>query len=625
MMIVKLSTTNRLDFLYLFILFAMTSLYGYFFWDLPLSEDAGYYAFLSKAMLHGMILHNDTPATTNSLLLYLTAGLFKIFGPSKITFRMIYVVGYVLLITSIYKLVSRERSQHEAFIASLLAAILVMIPHIMLDLGRNQIIWCLAMMMIGLYFKLNDRNNFIAGFCFAIAALMRETFLVVLVSMVIILAIKILLNLRNKNRDVFLKVFIHFFTGAVFGLFINVVLLSYYHSWEHYLTDMLTSGVSFRYKHPFAIKHLRNNLHEFHYGFVHYYCPIIMFGILSYFFPAKGYSLINWLKYLFLPIFFIEAVIVNLTQTYSIAPILVVCSILTVYFWSELFKLTLRNLIFKGKSKYYALFFVLLLYSMITFPYYIAQIYSNYHDYYELLEKRHIQVSNWSTERVKKIILNLPKTGNISAGSMYPLLFEISTPVQYNYPYLYDLSAPENLSRPKLAEAQQLAIDRQDPDIIILKGVKDLFYYQLKSVYGYNPIKKHYIIVADFGLSDASTLRPYKNRVLISRRFFHRYFYHDHSFHQQYVDPFIKVTNNNDQAIIARIASDPMSCITGFQLTNGVSQVTFNANDYLTQELFTLILPHSTAIIKKVHSCSQRIKHVSIDIYKTRDYSYSSG
>ncbi len=604
----KLSTSNKnlLNTFYLFVILIITSLYVVLFWNLPLSEDAGYYAFLSKIMSQGAVLHNDIPATTNSLLLYLTTAAFKIFGDTKFIFRMIYALGYLLLIAGVYKLVSKQRSLHEAFIASLLCAVLVMIPHVMLDLGRNQIIWCLAFIVIGFHLKLNLHKNFFSGFCFAISALMRETFLIVLVALSIVLFFQIMINRKNEQRSDLIKEYIYFISGACSGLFINVLLLTYYHSWGSYFIDMLQSGVSFRYKKDALITSVLQNLHQFKYGLRHYYRPFIIFSALSYYyFPKKG-SLIFWVQYFLLPIFFIEAVVINRTQTYSIAPMLLIFAILSSYFFVKVYENILRARI-KLFWKY--LFGVFVICIMILMRPYFYDMYSNYHSYYVLLaltDKK--QTNNWVTDRVENVITALPPTKKMAVNSMYSLLFEINEPIEYGFPYLYDLSAPNNLGRKILAEAQIKAIAQQDIDIVILKDAQK------------TPTKdfKEYITIADFPKSQASTIQPYKNTILLSRQFFKRYFYKTLSFRHHDLNHVIRISNDKSEAMLIRIKTSSIHCLAGLRVKSGLSQISYDPDSYKNAELFSIILPHDTAIIDQGKLCHRENSFIDVDLYKIR-------
>lgn len=596
------------DFMYILILSILTFFYIYSSWHVPFSEDSGYYAFLSKEMLNGMVLHNDVPATTNGLLLYFTAAIFKLFGATKITYRLIYACGYILLISSIYNLVRSSRSRHEAFIASCLCAILITIPSVYLDLGRNAIMWSLAMIFIGFHYKLQHDNHFVLGFLLAIAALIRETFLCVAIAYGVILLIRTIVLSIKENRIIISKALLTFGSGVILGLSINVIILSYYHSWNSYFFDMLHSGVSFRYKHPFALKHIKNQLAELHYGFSHFYSPIILFALFSYLFPTKN-TLINWLKYFFLPLFFIEAIIINRTTAYSIIPMLTVCGILTTYFWFEL----INKVRIEKKYRFYMMMFFVIAYSLSVTPKYINNIYDDFSGFYNISARsKNAETKNWATERVATIISNLPTTPNISTNSMYPLLFEIKASVDYRYPYLFDLSAPDNLSISTLKTAQKSAIFQQIPDILVVKN--DPPYPPIKDE-TQNPIYNRYISIADFNESEETTVTKYTTRVFISNLFFHKNYYLSKPITNAIFYPGMNIPNIESNAIIARVTSTPEYCIKAYQLINGLSQATLHTYDAKSPALYALALPNSVIQIKKMKRCDSKL---NINIYSRK-------
>lgn len=64
-MIGQLGNYKSILLLLILLLFPVINL-----WNLPLSEDTGFYAYLSRAVMHGATLHNDIPVSTNSLAIF---------------------------------------------------------------------------------------------------------------------------------------------------------------------------------------------------------------------------------------------------------------------------------------------------------------------------------------------------------------------------------------------------------------------------------------------------------------------------------------------------------------------------------------------------------------------------
>jgi hypothetical protein len=603
------------DFIYPLLLLGVTILYIYLFWNLPLSEDSGYYAFLSKEMLHGMVLHNETPAMTNSLLLYITSSLFKIFGTTTLTFRMIHAAGYVLLTLSIYALIKKQRSAGEAFAGSLVCAIVIMLPHIMLDLGRNQIIWSLTLIILGMHVKFNYHKNFWFGFCLAIAALMRETFLIVLAAFAAVQLIQVMVESSNRRQH--LHEFFIAMCGAAIGLSINAAILTYNHSWSAYLNDMLHSGVSFRYHHTFAIKHLLKNLRQFSIGFHTYYQPLVWFALMSYFFTAPKSSIINWIKYLLVPIFFIEAIVVNRTQSYSVAPLIVACSILSAYFWAELIKRSYTASPEEKRARY-ACCALIVIVTLATVPTYVINIFNAYYET-GLINYKRINESHWTTERINYFIVHLPVTSQISSNAMYPTLFELPSVIEYHYPYTYDLSAPANLARPIIGIDQKANIMEQGPDVVILKAMAETNYYTPINELPPYPLNDHYLIIANFDPSEAFIMTTYKNRILISRRYFNAHYQATNTPINQHYANGMQITNNETQAIIAHVTTSPAACIKNLQLKNSLSQVTYDKHDNVKLELYSIVLPKCSLTIEQTHTCQTAARpEIKIGLYKRR-------
>jgi hypothetical protein len=181
------------------LLSTLTLIYILAFWNLPMSEDAGYYALLSKYIAEGGVLHRYLPASTNSLWIYITSFIFKLTGPNLDVYRTIHSCSFILLVQLTYYLVSISKNLTVGFIAALLSLFFIGIPDITLDLGINYIWWSLCFILLGLISKIRFESDFFFGFFWGLAAITRETFLLLGIAYIIFKTVELIRTILNKQ------------------------------------------------------------------------------------------------------------------------------------------------------------------------------------------------------------------------------------------------------------------------------------------------------------------------------------------------------------------------------------------------------------------------------------------
>ena len=490
-------------------------------WNLPLSEDAGFYAYLSRAVMHGAILHNDIPVSTNSLAIYLMAELFRIFGSSVNVYRFFHLIFYIGLVVVVFKLARTFLNEHFAFISALIAGYLITIPHVNLDLGRNYIMLATFFLFIGSIFHLSTyRNKFVyVGIFFALSSLIRETFLIFPLAYFVnhfMIDMGGRKNIFKSNSFMFLY--------GVGGIFLLNLLLSIFDgNFISYLKDMLHSGTQFRYGATgfFSFKRIFGNLTQLIHGYSHFYAPIIWLGVMSYLIPSK-YKALSFIKFFLTPLLLVVALIINATISYSVIPILCLFSVMSFFTLSTVLGWTQTKISdLKLLNFLIALLALIFLFKSAEF---ILNISNEYKAYFNLSKeiksrkKSHtLDEVNENTFRMLSIINSIPHK-TISTYSQYPLLFLSNYNYPNKYPFIEDLSGPGNMDKPQIWLDQLKSLDDSTADLLVIKTSVDGYlsrWTDLGSI-----IDKRYIPIVDFGFSPGGMIMPYKSRILMSKKFF---------------------------------------------------------------------------------------------------------
>jgi hypothetical protein len=460
--------------------------YGLLLWKTPVSDDTGFYGFVARAMAHGVVLHRDIPIATNSLGLYALAMLFRVFGSSVQLIRAVFLLGLGAVTAGVYLLVSRDRDRWTGLLAAIIAFAFMADPLLWFDFGGNWIMWALAWVVAGLLYRLlaapGPRTEAIVGVALGLAALTRETFLVVAIGY----CAYILLSdsygpFRERIRPLFGSL-----AGLASALSVNAVLLTVYGVWSEYLRDMLQSGVAFRYgagavgllsmdRISMNVAQLTTNNND-PAGLPSYFA-VVALGAVSYLMPAET-DTERLLKWWLVPALVVEAVLMNRTWPYHAVPLVMAFSVLTSITLVRLARLV-RRILRPGhttSSRAYTVIVTALVVLIVTVSFqhrgdvargYEAGIDSAAAEPY--WDARSIASSNEHSLRQLAVIRAIPHR-SIAAVSQYPLL--LLSPVAYPCrPFIEDLTAARNLNRPDLWKAQMAALRRGAPDLIALKSI----------------------------------------------------------------------------------------------------------------------------------------------------------
>lgn len=516
-LVYRTQTTLKMEFwLLLMLVMNLLTLHIFRFWNLPMGEDAGLYAYLSKAIIHGKYLHRDIYFSSNSIAIYITAFIFKLFGASLTVYRLMHVFWYYMVSLIVYVIVAREKDNITGFFAAIISGVVITVPHMSGDLGRNYLVLSTALLIFGFFLKSKESHysEIYLAVCLGLAALTRETFLIFPIVYVVFNIIKLLYLKFKKKKDIkneITKLFSFIITlGGVF--FINIILLTIFDGWSEYFQDMLSSGTNFRYKDGiFAVARIKNNLAALSYGYHNFYLPLIFATLIYYLHQSKS-ILMRYIKFFIIPTLIVEILIINKTTEYTILSFLIIASIVTCYLFNYLLKelFVNKNL---GNINFRNLLLIIISVQLVCVtPKYIKNINNELLTYTQISQKRDMKNSNEHTERILYIVNQIPHK-SVTTLSQFPFLF-LSPKVYCTNPFIEDLSAPANMNRPLLGERQIDYIKNKTPDLMILKTTDG--WLSKQSDFG-GIIDKYFILIADFDFSLGGIVCPYKDRIYISK------------------------------------------------------------------------------------------------------------
>jgi hypothetical protein len=469
------------------------------FLGMPISEDMGYYATISRYINMGFLPLRDIPVGTNTIAFYINAFIFKVFGATPCVYRIIYIFYACAFALAFYYFCNNiVKSKIYACTSTVIVLILIMQPYYQLGGGRNNLIPVLLFMTLSynmmLYSKRNDRN-FIAGIMLAIAALFNETIL-----FVAILSIGIIIFKNyNNNKDQKWKSIYQYFGGQCLIYLIPVGILTYEKSWYKYLLYMHYIGASSRYNSSFIIR-LAGNLKASFYGLENFWLFILIIFAFAFFSTSKDLN-IKLLKYYIIPLILADIFVINSTREYHIILALPFIVAISIYYivsiindyvdklnaYKESEKLCVRS---KNKKKfkhnkqkrippinyiirrklYIPLVITLAALLFINGP----NIIKNYDPcfkqsmlYWNNIIYNKPSDTNEHTLRMVSLLNNLDYN-TISTLSQWPLLFT-ARKISCSNPFVADLSLPGNSGGLYKIEDFLNSLESKPTDVLVLK------------------------------------------------------------------------------------------------------------------------------------------------------------
>lgn len=581
------------------------------FWDywiyFPLTEDGAFYGFLAKSLLGGSILHQDIPIATNSLNIYALAFFMKLFDSSVVSFKIYHLIFSISLSFVIYFILRKNFLPIYALIGSLAAGILLHTPHTLLDLGRNPIIISLFLLFLGIYYYFYSKSKFkyfYFGVLLGLSALVRETFLFIAFIIFVDLLIKFY---RGECKSTDIKIFLF---GFVTALSINAFILSYYGIWAEYLHNMLFSGTNFRYNEGFlSLKRIISNMNAFKIGYSNYYDSLILLSLVSYIFKDND-KIFSFFKFVLVPAFLIEAIIVNLTVNYSIQPILVMSVILSFYSIKHIMNVINNldlNMIEEAKKKFnlinikpkYALYLFLFLFFLNNNTN-IATIYSAANKI--ALANKHNKLIDTNPNRILDII-NRISHKSISAYSQYPTLFRSKISYKTKWPFTEDLSSAANMGNKKIWSDQLEKLNSSIPPNLYIDKTSGSFISKETEIG--KIFDNNYIEIARFAKKSEKRHfdgRMVRDRILLSKQHFNSsYNFISKSYISlDEVGSVYKYNNIHDDHIIIKVVPNEVGCEIGLSVQSALSEIKYQRNLSSESNIYNFILPKNWAFIKNI-------------------------
>jgi len=580
--------------LYLTTLVGLLTFYCISFWNVPLSEDAGLYGYLSRAIANGMVLHKDVLFSSSSIAIYVTALIFKFAGSSLDIYRLIHAVGLFVLVLTVYFIASRGRNYERGFLAASLAGMFSVLPHIILDLGRNYIVWATGFLLIGFYIQSSNikRKEIYSGMLLGIAALIRETFILAGIGLLIYEIGRLVFRKRQKGQGSYRALFVF---GAAFllTLSLNAVILTYYGTWGGYFRDMMQSGTSFRYGSGFLdLNRIADNISKLRHGFNNYYFPILLLAVLSYFTAIKD-NFVSYIKYLLVPTFIVEVIVINRTSEYSIIPILVFASILSSYLIFELRDIFTRSRQFRMFTLKVVAFALMLLFVAIGIVNCTLNTAREFHAYYNVAQEMSntkLSDSNEHTSRILYIVSLIPND-TVATNSEYPFLF-LANKFYGTNPFIEDLSTQAELD----------FIKRTPPDMLISKTTNS---YLSKWTKLGEIADENYIVVCDFPFA-ALGPTPYKERVSLSKNAFYKSYT---LWKEETAEGTFEGFNDSNDGIIVSVSTLLPEDVKSCSITARLSKVQY-AEEYTNDlVIYSLVPPESEFKIETANDGQYQIRY----------------
>jgi hypothetical protein len=473
------------------------------FIHVPISEDAGFYAYMAKAVANGAILHRDISISTHSSYIYLIALFFKFFEPSIFLYRMLAIIPEIILTATLSIWLKKK---YGIFLATIAIIILIGVlnnPHVTLDVGRNTHLLALVFLWGAIYLLLIKKipSALMAGILLGLAATVREPY--------ILYGIPLLAIAFKRN------VALNYFFGGTLVASLWFVFLDSEGQLYPYLNDILISGGKFRYGGGglgfFDPARIIFNIGALQHGAKNFYGAFLCMALLAYIFQGKD-SVINGIKYLLLPTSLFIELCVNKTVEYSIQPIMLFVVILLAEFLNRT-KGSIQFTLSKLSIGVHPNIFLFIIIIVSSWSFLVA----NWNEYSNYIEVSNSNKNNVLFDsiplRVLSIINQVPHE-SISTVSAYPLLFLSKQNYPNIYPFVEDLTAGINLGRGDITRSQIEALKTEKIDIIITKTSTEF----TNSPDDFDNAIKNYLLIAEFSKPLKNpVVSPYAERVYFSK------------------------------------------------------------------------------------------------------------
>lgn len=584
-----------------------------YFINIPLSEDTGLYAYLSKIVAYGGTLHKDVIFTSNSPFIYLHGYIMDFFNlHQSLTFiRSIHFFYMIMLLFSVY-LITRLLKFNGLISAVCVTTLGIYInfPNIGLDLGRNYINPATAFFLFSIFFLFGDtevrKKYFLVGFFAFLSAITRETFLIYY----LLIAAFILLYEKEIDKK---KIYLWFVLGSSIPLLINVFTLTSYNTWEEYLKTMIGPAVDVRYKLSIFDKliHTYNKL----YGTFYLYYSWIFSSLLIIGVKNKP-KIINFFL-IFIPFAIFEISIINKTAIYTIIPL--ISALIILFFYTvNLLYLELKSESFFSIKKissshnrlisFITFFIALMILLIFKQP---LNVFNQYQNYYNFTNTENAQ----GNPNLLLQITNTIPHKTVSTNSQFPFLFLSEVPYIQGYPYLFDIAASRNLRDDKLGKDAINALINNPPDIHI--GKTTTSYLGYKSKLG-SILNNNFIIILASYQNMPGVMPNYKSRISLSKNNFKKHFESAQ---------IIKCSSNYKQECIynnatlkseiIRLTTTKKDCLEQVSITNTNISQTYDKVSQSESEIYSVVLPNSKS---NINFSGMNCNEVNIEVFKQKKH-----
>lgn len=484
------------------------------FLGLPLSEDMGYYGWLSRLVNAGFVPHNDWPVGQNSLSIYLNAVVMRLFGETPLVFRLIYVFFTAVFCAVFYALCRAALSARgKALLAVAAACLFIYQPQLQAGLGRNHLIPVMTLFCGGILCALSAqgrRGMFFAGLLCGLGFAFNE-------SVVPFCIVPPLIYLFNRGTRGFIGAAAFSALGSLLSLLVPAWLFWHYGNFTAYLNDFFYLGVGFRVSGAYSSR--LGNYIFISWDLWHVYAALLAAWLPS-FLTAERPSGEKLIARIVVPVAALVALLVNATREYHLmllTPFLCISAVESLSLaWGKLrqaapllsggFLVRLKQLAVSEmeigggrtlKHAFYAVAVPFALFACVNF-YALAYDYSSafrgsllYWDYYVSGHKTpHDQNEIRSAE-----VLNLLPHGRVASFSQYPTLFLLDK-VSVGMPMFEDFTVAFNSMGFYTMGDIVAAMKKMRPAVYVGKRINDAESYRTGYMRFF--LKDRYLLLADF-------------------------------------------------------------------------------------------------------------------------------